>query len=204
MAKQCFVALGGNLGNVLATFRTTIAAMPRVGVRVLQVSSAYRNEALLPNDIEGPAPDYWNAVCRVETRLAAEVLLDVLLQLETRAGRVRLRRWAPRTLDLDILTYGDAVIDVPRLRVPHPEIAQRAFVLQPLAELAPELVLPPRGVSVAELLRHHPDPMGGIKEIREQWLSGWSDVGCVRVPTRLPMRRGTGPTAEAPRPRYSR
>jgi len=91
-------------------------------------------------------PAYINAVARLETQLSVTALLDALQAIEAQHGRVRSgERWGPRTLDLDILLYGDAQIDTPRLRVPHPGLAERNFVLQPLAEIAPMLEIPGLG-----------------------------------------------------------
>jgi 2-amino-4-hydroxy-6-hydroxymethyldihydropteridine diphosphokinase len=106
----------------------------------------------------GPAdqPDYLNAVAMLDTRLAPLALLDALQGIEQQQGRVRSgERWGPRTLDLDLLLYGSAVISGPRLEVPHPGIRQRSFVLVPLADLAPELVFPD-GQSLREALRQCP------------------------------------------------
>ena len=96
-------------------------------------------------------PEFLNAVAALETCLPATDLLDVLLNLENKLGRVRTFRWGPRVLDLDLLLYGDAQIMLPSLTVPHPRLRERAFVLVPLAEIAPELVLPGEHKTVKEL-----------------------------------------------------
>jgi 2-amino-4-hydroxy-6-hydroxymethyldihydropteridine diphosphokinase len=100
-------------------------------------------------------PDYLNAVARLRTGLAPEALLDGLQGIESRHGRVRGRHWGPRTLDLDILLYGDRVLVTSRLRVPHPGIAQRNFVLYPLAEIDSHLEIPGHG-RLADLLKRCP------------------------------------------------
>ena len=167
-----FVGMGGNLGDVLAAFVTTLRAMPARELAVDAVSSAYRTAAVVAPGTSAPAPDYWNAVCRVRTPLSPRLLLAALLDLETRLGRVRRERWASRTLDLDLLTYGDQCIDEPQLIVPHPRIAERLFVLRPLAELAATMPIPPGGSTVGELLACHPDIEAGIYERREHWADG--------------------------------
>lgn len=127
------VALGANLGDAEKTLREALAALNAApGVRVRRASSLYRTA---PVDASGP--DYLNAVAEIATTLSAPALLDALLNLEQVAGRERPYRNAPRTLDLDLLLYGDARIDSPRLTVPHPRMSERAFVLVPLAEIAP-------------------------------------------------------------------
>ena len=141
MKKQpvsAFVALGANLGDAPATLRwalTAIAALP--GTRLVRSSSLYRTAP-----IDSSGPDYLNAVAEVATTLTAPILLAALQAIENAAGRERPYRNAPRTLDLDLLLYGDARIDSPDLTVPHPRMWERAFVLVPLNEVAPALVDP--------------------------------------------------------------
>lgn len=131
-----FVALGANLGDARATVRqalTGLASLP--ATRVLRASSLYRTA---PQEASGP--DFINAVAAIGTRLSAFELLSALQRMENAQGRQRPYINAPRTLDLDILLYGDAPIHTPSLQVPHPRMHQRAFVLVPLAEIAPQLV----------------------------------------------------------------
>lgn len=131
-----FVALGANLGDAAQALRDALAALnATAGVRVVRASSLYRTAP-----IESSGLDYLNAVAEVSTMLTAPALLDALQAIEQRAGRERPYRNAPRTLDLDVLLYGDGRIDSPRLTVPHPRMHERAFVLVPLAEIAPERV----------------------------------------------------------------
>lgn len=131
-----YIALGGNLGDAQGAVRSAmvqLAALPQT--RMVTQSSLYRSA---PVDASGP--DFVNAVMAVQTRLNAHELLLKLQHIETLAGRARPYRNAPRTLDLDLLIYGQASIDSPHLVVPHPRMLQRAFVLVPLAEIAPERV----------------------------------------------------------------
>lgn len=131
-----FVALGANLGDPRATIARAMDDISRsVGVTLVRRSSLYRSAP-----IDSSGPDYVNAVVEILTSLSAPALLAVLQQIEALAGRERPFRNAPRTLDLDILTFGDAKIHSPELTVPHPRMFERAFVLFPLAEIAPDQV----------------------------------------------------------------
>ena len=131
-----YLALGANLGDAAAVVASAIDALNRLPDTRLEARSHLYRSA--PVDAQGP--DFINAVAAVSTRLTAPDLLLALQQLEQRAGRERPYRNAPRTLDLDLLLYGDARIDSPSLTVPHPRMMERAFVLIPLAEIAPDLV----------------------------------------------------------------
>ena len=140
-----FIGLGANLGDALAAVRQAIAWLGELpDTQLLQASRIYRSA---PVDAGGP--DYFNAVARIATRLTAPQLLAQLQALEQRAGRERPYRNAPRTLDLDLLLYGGARIASAALTVPHPRMHERAFVLLPLAELAPERVDPRELAAVA-------------------------------------------------------
>lgn len=139
---RAYVGLGSNLAGDLASPRahlqlalTELAQLPNT--QLLAQSPLYGSKAVGPVQ-----PDYVNAVACVETRLSPLALLDALQALEQTHQRVRLEHWGPRTLDLDLLLYGDQQIDLPRLKVPHPYLSQRNFVLYPLAAIAPDLVLP--------------------------------------------------------------
>jgi len=145
------IGLGSNLGDRqehLDAGVRAIAALP--GVRLVAVSP------FIETDPVGPAGQgaYLNGAATIETTLGARALLDALLEIERTRGRERAseHRWGPRTLDLDLLLFGDAVIDEPGLRVPHPRMHERAFVLEPLAAIAPELDVPGFGRPVAALL----------------------------------------------------
>ncbi len=137
-AATAHVGLGANLGDAAQTLRLALAAMDQTpGMRVVRVSRFYRSA---PMDAAGP--DYVNAVAELSTDLAPQALLEALQAIENAHGRVRPYRNAPRTLDLDLLLYGDLRIATPTLTVPHPRMHQRAFVLHPLAEIAPHRVSP--------------------------------------------------------------
>jgi 2-amino-4-hydroxy-6-hydroxymethyldihydropteridine diphosphokinase len=138
-----FLGLGGNIGDVAASFVYALGRLDAApGVRVARVSSVYRTPPWGKRD----QPDFLNMAALVETTLGARDLLALCLDVERGRGRRRLERWGPRTLDIDILTYGESRIDEPDLKVPHPRIAERAFVLAPLAEIAPQLAIGGRTV----------------------------------------------------------
>lgn len=131
-----YVGLGANLGDAPEAVRSAVAALDTfVGIRVLTCSSLYRTSPQLAT-----GPDFINAVVAITTGLSAPALLSALHQIEAAAGRERPFPNAPRTLDLDLLLYGSARISSARLTLPHPRIAARAFVLVPLAEIAPDQV----------------------------------------------------------------
>ncbi|MGD9772805.1 2-amino-4-hydroxy-6-hydroxymethyldihydropteridine diphosphokinase [Diaphorobacter sp.] len=130
-----WIGLGANLGDARAALRAAVHALAALpGTQLAQVSSLYRSA---PVDAGGP--DYLNAVIRLQTTLAPLALLHALQAIEQAAGRQRPYRNAPRTLDLDLLVYGDVQLHSPDLTLPHPRMGERAFVLMPLAELAPQL-----------------------------------------------------------------
>lgn len=146
---RAYVGLGSNLAEPAAQVRQAIAALAALPQTTLAGSSPlYRTAPVGPQD----QPDFINAVAALDTALAPLDLLDALQAVEQAAGRERLRHWGERTLDLDLLLYGDAQIRHPRLTVPHPHMTERAFVLVPLAALAPDLQLPD-GRAVTELLQ---------------------------------------------------
>jgi 2-amino-4-hydroxy-6-hydroxymethyldihydropteridine diphosphokinase len=146
--STAYIALGANLDDPVATIRAAFGALANLPEsRVIACSSLYRTA---PIDC-APQPDFINAVAALETTLAPEALLDALLDLETRFGRIRAGKNGPRTLDLDLLLYDNQIIDLPRLTLPHPRLHLRAFVLYPLAEIAPTLSLPGRGSTSAWL-----------------------------------------------------
>ena len=141
---RAYVALGANLGDAGAALRRAVKALNQLRkTRLERASSIYKTAALNTDSgsaVPAAGPDYLNAVVALETRLSAPALLDALQALELQAGRERPYRNAPRTLDLDVLLYGSARIESARLTVPHPRMLLRAFVLRPLAEIAPDLV----------------------------------------------------------------
>lgn len=146
---QAFIGLGSNQGNAVKNVCNAIDELGQItGTRVDLCSSLYRSAPVGYLD----QPDFVNAVCRVDTSSSARVLLEQLQRLEQKAGRRRDGvRWGPRPLDLDILLYGDAVLDTDSLVIPHPRMHERAFVLYPLQEIAPELRIPGIG-SLDELV----------------------------------------------------
>jgi len=148
---RAYVGLGANLGDREETIRRAVALVDELGgVSVVGVSSLRETEPWGPVE----QPRYLNGAVAVETDLAPRELLDALLDVERRLGRARDDevRWGPRTIDLDLLLYGDLVLDEPGLDVPHPRLHERRFALEPLAELAPDALVPGRGTA-ADLLR---------------------------------------------------
>lgn len=144
------IGLGANLGDAEATVRAAMGVLDRLpSTRVLACSRLFRTPAW-GNEAQ---PAFINAAVSVQTGLAAPDLLEALLQAERDFGRIRLQgeRWGPRTLDLDLLLYGDQVIDLPQLRVPHPHLHERAFALLPLADIAAGALIPGHG-TVREVL----------------------------------------------------
>lgn len=153
MMSEVFVAIGSNLAEPLGQARRAVSALAALPETELQqASSFYSSRPMGPAD----QPDYVNAVARLATRLTPLALLDQLQKIELEQGRVRKdERWGPRTLDLDLLLYGDRVIKHERLIVPHYGMQEREFVLLPLAEIAPALVLP-CGTPLAQLVARCP------------------------------------------------
>lgn len=147
--SAAYVALGSNLNDPEAQVErgfAALAALPHTGLSAR--SRLYRSPPWGVPD----QPDFINAVAQLETSLPPRELLDALLAVETRAGRVRGVRYGPRTLDLDLLLYGDRAVCEPGLAIPHPRLHERAFVLLPLAEIAPDLEVSGYG-RVADLLK---------------------------------------------------
>jgi 2-amino-4-hydroxy-6-hydroxymethyldihydropteridine diphosphokinase len=145
---ETFVALGANLGDPVRQIELALAELSALPHTLLvKHSGAYMSRPVGYSE----QPDYVNAVARLSTRLSPRDLLDALLDIEQRHGRVRSFRNAPRTLDLDILLYDGLVMDEPGLHLPHPRLHERAFVLVPFAEIAPETEIPGQG-RIAELL----------------------------------------------------
>lgn len=142
-----YIALGSNLGDKEKNLRRALLLLTQQGVEIVRVSSFLSTEPYGVTD----QPQFLNAVACVRTSLAPLALLDVLLATELAMGRVRLRHWGERNIDLDLLLYEDVVLDTPRLRLPHPDMQNRDFVLLPLAEIAPELKHPTLQKTIWEL-----------------------------------------------------
>ena len=142
-----YIALGSNLGDKEKNLRRALLLLTQQGVEVVRVSSFLSTEPYGVID----QPQFLNAVACVRTSLAPLALLDVLLATELAMGRVRLRHWGERNIDLDLLLYEDVVLDMPRLHLPHPDMQNRDFVLLPLAEIAPELKHPTLQKTIWEL-----------------------------------------------------
>jgi len=136
---ETFIGLGSNLGDsvdYLLFARQQLGALS--DSQLVAASRLYRSAPVGPQD----QPDFYNAVIQLNTALTPVALLDALQDIEQQAGRVRQRHWGERTLDLDILLYGNDTLNLPRLQVPHPQLHQRAFVLRPLSDINPQLMLP--------------------------------------------------------------
>lgn len=146
-----YIALGSNLASPLEQVNTAVNAIREIPEsRVVAVSSFYRTPPLGPQD----QPDYLNAAVALETTLEPETLLDHTQRIELQQGRVRkAERWGPRTLDLDIMLFGDRIINSERLTVPHYDMKNRGFMLWPLFEIAPDLRFPD-GMSLQQVLTH--------------------------------------------------
>ena len=139
-----YLGLGGNLGDPQAAMASALQNIDASsGIAVRAVSSLYRTPPWGKID----QPDFLNAVARVETRLEPRALLDACLAAETALKRVRAERWGPRVIDIDVLWFEGRQIDAPGLQIPHPRMLERAFVMAPLAEIAPELVLDGRAAT---------------------------------------------------------
>lgn len=147
MSIAATLGLGGNLGDPVTAFAAALARLrTHAAVELKATSSVWRTAPWGKLD----QPEFRNMAVLIETSLSADDLLALCLDIERQSGRERRERWGPRTLDIDILTYGGETIDRPGLQVPHPRIAERAFVLAPLAEIAPGIMVESR--DVAELL----------------------------------------------------
>jgi len=156
---QCYIGLGSNLEDPRFQVSSALEELNQIPrTRLLEASSLYRSDPVGPQD----QPDFINAVALLETELEAHQLLDQLQALEQSHRRVRKQHWGPRTLDLDLLLYGEEQIATERLSVPHPYMQERGFVLWPLAEIAADLILPD-GSRLSDLLVVN--PMGTLERI---------------------------------------
>jgi 2-amino-4-hydroxy-6-hydroxymethyldihydropteridine diphosphokinase len=141
------IALGSNLGDSLAILEAALITLDEhADITLVSRSSWYKTRPIGP-----PQPDYLNGCALLQTTLEPLPLLEQLLAIERRFGRQRGERWGPRSLDLDVLLYGDQRVDTERLQIPHPRMRERAFVLVPLAEIAPDWIEPVTGLTIAAL-----------------------------------------------------
>ena len=156
-----YIGLGSNLENPLQQMKTAINDLQSLAdINIVSVSSLYQSPPMGPAD----QPDYINAVLALETSLNPHQLLDALQSVEQLHGRVRKRHWGERTLDLDILLYGDQILDDERLKIPHPGMHERAFVLYPLAEIAPDIEIP----GIGTLQKILPScPQGDLQQVEQ-------------------------------------
>jgi 2-amino-4-hydroxy-6-hydroxymethyldihydropteridine diphosphokinase len=147
--SACAIALGSNLGDSLTTLELALTKLAAVSGLELQARSRwYQTKAVGP-----PQPDYWNGCALLQVALTPQVLLDTLLATEAEFGRIRRERWGARTLDLDLLLFDDLILETPTLQIPHPRMRERAFVLVPLAEIAPNWVDPVTQRAIAQLVQ---------------------------------------------------
>ncbi|MGI6143422.1 MAG: 2-amino-4-hydroxy-6-hydroxymethyldihydropteridine diphosphokinase [bacterium] len=172
--KEVYLGLGSNLGDRKAFIDRALAGLLRAGVTIKGVSSLYETEPVGFMD----QPSFYNAVVRGVTGMGPRQLLKTVLAIEKELGRRREIRWGPRTIDIDILIYGQEVIREMDLEIPHPRLAERAFVLIPLLELAPSLSLP-NGRKIADLVKTVDS--SGVKRIGDL---GWTL--CRRAPRARP------------------
>ncbi len=147
--ERTAIALGSNMGNSAKTLATAIDTLAKTPGIVLQAkSSLYQTKAVGP-----PQPDYLNSCVILQVQMPPQQLLDTLLAIEQKFGRVRRERWGPRSLDLDLLLYDDLIWNTPTLQIPHPRMRERAFVLVPLAEIAPDWLEPVSGCVIKDLVK---------------------------------------------------
>ncbi|MTJ06199.1 MULTISPECIES: 2-amino-4-hydroxy-6-hydroxymethyldihydropteridine diphosphokinase [unclassified Anabaena] len=143
------IALGSNIGNSQAILEASLAALAQTsGITIKAKSRWYRTKAVGPTQ-----PDYLNGCAVLCVQMSAIALLENLLAIEQQFGRVRQERWGPRTLDLDLLLYDDLILNQPNLQIPHPQMAQRAFVLVPLVEIAPDWIDPLSQRAIQDLVQ---------------------------------------------------
>ena len=143
------IALGSNLGDSLTILEDALKTLAQTpGIALESSSSWYQTAPIGP-----PQPDYLNGCALLKVQLTPEELLAALLEVEKQFGRVRTQRWGPRSLDLDLLLFDRVILETPKLQIPHPRMRERAFVLVPLAEIAPDWIDPGSGKAIAQLLQ---------------------------------------------------
>jgi len=144
---KVFLLLGSNLGERSLLLQQAINAIAEEIAPVIKRSAVYETQSWGKTD----SPDYLNQVILIETELSAQIILQKILNIEWKIGRVREEKCGPRLIDIDILFYGDALIDEPELKVPHPELHKRRFTLEPLAEIAPDFIHPTLNKNILQL-----------------------------------------------------
>ncbi len=157
MSVRAVLALGGNLGDRKKNIKSAIRALKSIeGIVVIAKSPLVESHALTEGGVDETKPNYLNGVIEIETTLKPGELLDAVHQIERDNGRIRLERWGSRTLDIDIITYGNLIKAGKRLELPHPRAFQRSFVVVPWALMNPSAILPGHGkvADLAEPLKH--------------------------------------------------
>lgn len=149
-----FIALGANLDRPVECIQQAIALLEDKDIKVLRCASLYRSPPMGPQD----QPDFINTVVKVESDKNARQLLSQLQDIELKMGKRKVRHWGPRIIDLDLILFGNEIIRLDGLSVPHPRMHERRFVLEPLAELAPDLVVPTHDKTILELQALLTDP----------------------------------------------
>ncbi|HPU00728.1 MAG: 2-amino-4-hydroxy-6-hydroxymethyldihydropteridine diphosphokinase [Firmicutes bacterium] len=159
-----YIGLGSNQGHRLRYLQEALARLEQEPVRLEKVSPVYETKPL-----GGPPQGlYLNACAALQTALPPVVLLRRMQQIELALGRVRRERWGPRTIDLDLLVYGEVIMRTPSLELPHPRLAERDFVLRPMHDIAPELLIPGTGMTVRQLAARRPST-DGVVLYRVEW-----------------------------------
>ena len=158
--NKSYLLIGGNEGDRIESITHAREDIVSAGIRILHSSSLYETAPWGKTDQD----DFINQALSVETTLAAQPLMTVLLNIEERMGRRRMGRWGPRIIDIDILFFGDELYDRPGLTIPHPEIQNRRFALVPMEEIAPHFIHPVLRRSIRQLLAECPD-RGDVKKI---------------------------------------
>lgn len=147
--ERSAIALGSNLGDSHAILEDAVKIIAHTPGITLQARSHWYQTA----PVGPPQPDYLNGCVVLKVQMTPQDLLETLLQIEAQFGRTRRERWGPRTLDLDLLLFNDLIFDAPNLQIPHPRMRERAFVLVPLAEIAPDWIEPVSGKAIAQLVQ---------------------------------------------------